>query len=64
MITEKNYQCRIDQRRDLDWYAFEGLWGEVVLNARYFFAWKDGYLIGTYKTLEEAIESLCAERKG
>jgi hypothetical protein len=40
------------------WYAFEGPLGEVVHNKRFFFAWKDGCLMGTYRTLGEAMESL------
>jgi hypothetical protein len=37
-----------------NWYTFDGPLGEVVHNAKYFFAWKDGILIGTYNTLGEA----------
>jgi hypothetical protein len=33
------------------WYAFEGPLGEVVHNKRFFFAWKDGCLMRTYRTL-------------
>jgi hypothetical protein len=40
------------------WYAFEGPLGEVVHNKRFFFAWKDGCLMGTYTTLGEAMKSL------
>ena len=40
------------------WYAFDGPSGEVVHNKRFFFAWKDGCLMGTYSTLGEAMESL------
>jgi hypothetical protein len=32
--------------------------GEVVCNGRYFFAWKDGCLVGTSKKLEEVMEAL------
>jgi hypothetical protein len=39
-------------------YAYEGPLGEVVCYGRDFFAWKEGRLIGTYPTLEEAMESL------
>ena len=39
-------------------FAFEGPLGEVVYDARYFFAWKEGHLMGTYSTLKEATESL------
>ena len=40
------------------WHAYQGPLGEVVYNGQYFFAWKDGCLIGTSKTLEEVMESL------
>jgi hypothetical protein len=43
-----------------NWYAFDGPLGEVVHNAKYFFAWKDGILIGTYNTLGEATASLAS----
>jgi hypothetical protein len=39
-------------------YAFEGLLGNVLHNKRFFFAWKEGSLMGTYDTLEEATASL------
>ena len=42
----------------LNWYAFEGPFGEVVHNGRYFFAWKEDILIGTYDTLKESVEAL------
>ena len=69
MSTIKN---TIDAARISDemrnWYAFEGPSGEVVYNARSFFAWKDEHLIGTYSTLKEAVEALelkeRAEKKG
>jgi hypothetical protein len=38
-------------------YTFEGPLGGVH-NAKYFFAWKDGILIGTYNTLGQATASL------
>jgi hypothetical protein len=41
-------------------YTFEGPLGEVVHNAKYFFAWKDGILIGTYNTLRQATASLAS----
>ena len=40
------------------WHAFEGASEEVVHNKRFFFAWKDGCLMGTYSMLGEAMESL------
>ena len=40
------------------WYAFEGPLGDVIHNKRFFFAWKEGCLMGTYNTLEEATASL------
>ena len=44
------------------WYAFEGPLGDVVHNKRFFFAWKEGCLMGTYNTLEEATASLTSEK--
>lgn len=43
-----------------NWYTFDGPLGEVVHNAKHFFAWKDGILIGTYNTLGEATASLAS----
>jgi hypothetical protein len=44
-----------------NWYTFEDSLEEVVHNAKYFFAWKDGILIGTYNTLGEATTSLASK---
>jgi hypothetical protein len=44
------------------WYAFEGPLGDVVHNKRFSFAWKEGCLMGTYNTLEEATASLTSEK--
>ena len=41
-----------------DRYRYQGPLGKIVHNGRYFFASKDGLLLGTYNTLEEALESL------
>jgi hypothetical protein len=41
-----------------DRYRYQGPLGKVVHNGRYFFASKDGLLLGTYNTFEEAMESL------
>jgi hypothetical protein len=41
-----------------NWHAFAGPSGDVFYNGRSFFAWKEGRLIGAYRTLEEAMESL------
>jgi hypothetical protein len=41
-----------------DWYAYQCPLGQVVHNGRFFFASKDEFLIGTYNTFEEAMESL------
>ena len=46
-----------------NWNAYQGPLGEVVCNDRYFFAWKDGCLIGASKTHEEAMEAFRLERK-
>ena len=47
-----------DFTRAQTWYAFEGPLGDVIHNGRFFFAWKEGCLMGTYNTLEEATASL------
>jgi len=39
------------------WSAFEGPLGDVIHNKRFLFAWKEGCLMGTYDTLEEATAS-------
>jgi len=39
-------------------YAYKGVLGEVVPNGRNFFAWKDGFWMGTYNTLHAAMEAL------
>jgi hypothetical protein len=46
------------------WYAFEGPLGDVIHNKRFFFAWKEGCLMGTYNTLEEATASLAPKKTG
>jgi hypothetical protein len=45
------------------WYAFEGPSGDVIHNKRFFFAWKEGCLMGTYNTLEEATASLASKKR-
>jgi hypothetical protein len=47
-----------DNKEVRNWYAFQGPLGEVLHNGRFFFAWKEGRLLGAYTTLEEAMESL------
>lgn len=44
-----------------NWYTSVVPSGQVVHRDRYFFAWKDGCLIGTYTTRQEARESLAAK---
>jgi hypothetical protein len=44
------------------WYAFEGPLADVVHNKRFFFAWKEGCLMGNYTTLEEATASLSLQK--
>jgi hypothetical protein len=41
-----------------DCYAYQGPLGQVVHNGLYFYACRDGFLIGTYNTFEEAMASL------
>jgi len=40
------------------YYAYQGPLGEVVCDEVSFLASKDGFPVGTYKTYEEAMESL------
>ena len=47
-----------NDNRVRNWHAFQGPLGEVLHNGRFFFAWKEGRLLGAYTTLEEAMESL------
>jgi hypothetical protein len=43
-------------------YVYQGPLGEIVEGNRYFFAWKDGHLLGTHRTFGEAMESFaCSE---
>ncbi len=48
----------MSKRATTTWYAYKGPLGKVVHKGQYFLVWKDGFLIGTSKTLEEAMESL------
>jgi hypothetical protein len=43
------------------WRAYQGLLGEVVRFEQYFFAWRDGRLVGKYQTFKEAMRSLARE---
>jgi hypothetical protein len=54
----KAVKAKRKQAAGNDQYAYEGPLGQVVHKGRYFFAWRDGFLIGTYHTLEQAMESL------
>jgi hypothetical protein len=54
------YQCRTDQSRDPELLHIRRSFGGGVHNAKYFFAWKDGILIGTYNTLGQATASLAS----
>jgi len=44
-----------------DWYAYQGPLGDVVHKGAYFFASKDGFLIGSYETFDDAIAALIRE---
>jgi len=44
-----------------DWYTYRGPLGDVVHKEPYFFASKDGFLIGSYKTFDDAIAALIRE---
>jgi len=39
-------------------FGYQGPLWEIVEGNRYFFAWKEGRLLGIHRTFEEAIESL------
>jgi hypothetical protein len=39
-------------------YSYQGPLGEISYNRWYYFAWQESHLIGTFKTFEEAMESL------
>lgn len=43
---------------------YQGPLGNVVQKGRYFFASKEGILIGSYKTFDQAIKSLLIEKGG
>jgi hypothetical protein len=43
---------------DMSGYAYFGVLGEVEQKGGKFAAWKDGFWIGTYDTLEEAMDCL------
>jgi hypothetical protein len=44
-------------------HVYRGVLGEVLCDGRDFVAWQDGFRIGTYSTLEEAMESLAWREK-
>jgi hypothetical protein len=48
----------MSKRATTNYYAYQGPLGEVVRDGVFFFASKDGFPIGTYKTFEEAMASL------
>jgi hypothetical protein len=57
--NERNDASRTLESLDItDRYRYQGPFGKIVHNGRYFFASKDGLLLGTYNTFEEAMESL------
>jgi hypothetical protein len=44
-------------------YSYQGPLGDVCQVGRYFFAWKDGFLIGGYQSADEAMASLVWEER-
>lgn len=48
----------MSERVPTNYYAYQGPLGVVVRDGVLFFASKDGFPIGTYKTFEEAMASL------
>ena len=53
--------CDILFELEKDWYAYQGPLGDVVHKGAYFFASKDGFLIGSYETFDDAIAALIRE---
>ena len=52
-----------DAARDADVFRSQGPLGDVIHNKRFFFAWKEGCLMGTYNTLDEATASLTSKQR-
>jgi hypothetical protein len=50
--------CLSETGRTMSYYAYLGPLGEVVRDGASFMALKDGFLIGTYNTFGETMESL------
>jgi hypothetical protein len=46
-----------------DWVTFAVPNGQVVYRGCYYFAWSAGYFIGTYDSLDDAVESLAFRNK-
>ena len=46
-----------------DWRSFAVPNGQVVFRGRYHFAWRRGYFVGAYDTLDDAVESLALRSK-
>jgi hypothetical protein len=62
MRKEKKVNYPEVKRKVRTWYGFERSAGKIIHNDnRFFFAWKDGCLVGTYNTLDEATDSLAVE---
>ncbi len=48
----------VSNRVTANQYPYYGPLGGISRSGRCFFAWKEGFLIGTYRTFDEARESL------
>ena len=54
----------VSNRVTANQYPYHGPLGGISRSGRCFFAWKEGFLIGTYRTFDEAREGVtCLERK-
>jgi hypothetical protein len=41
-----------------DWWSLAAPNGQVVCRGRYHFVWRQGYFVGAYDTLDDAVEAL------
>lgn len=61
-INMESISFRTESKLSMEhWYAYRGYLGEVICNGQYFFAWKDGCLVGTSKKLEEVMKALACK---
>jgi hypothetical protein len=58
MITTVTAMKAVKVQPPRDWQSFSLATGAVVYKGRHYFVWKQGCFIGTYETLDDAVESL------